>query len=149
VDRAGNPTGEPSRIPLGLTGSSLHRDAQLRHAISRLIRLARTAKVRSIAVEDLGFDHRTTSRERHGRQRRFRHLLASFPTSAFRRRLVAMSARAGLTVVVVDPAYTSRWGQQHWQQPLSTEHDRSRSTRRLPWRSDDAVWGIVPGVGQV
>ena len=121
VDAGGNPTGRPSRVPLDLTGSSLRRDAQLRHAISRIIRLARTANVGAIAVEDLGFGDTTTSRESHGRNRRFRHLVSSFPTSAFRRRLVVMSARAGLTVVAVDPAYTSRWGQQYWQQPLSTE----------------------------
>jgi IS605 OrfB family transposase len=121
VDRAGNPTGKPSRIPLDLVGSGPRRDAQLRHAVSRLIRLARARDVHAIAVEDLRFDDRVTSRERHGRQRRFRHLLSSFPTSAFRRRLVVMSARAGLTVVAVDPAYTSQWGQQHWQQPPSTQ----------------------------
>jgi hypothetical protein len=121
VDGAGNPTGKPKRLPLDLTGSGLRRDAQLRHAISRLIRLARAANVHALAVEDLGLDDRVTSRERHGRQHRFRHLLASFPTSAFRRRLVVMSARAGLIVVAVDPAYTSKWGHQHWQQPLSTE----------------------------
>jgi IS605 OrfB family transposase len=121
LDRAGNPKGKPLRLPLDLSGSGPRRDAQLRHAISRIIRLARAAEVHAIAVEDLGFDDRVTSRERLGRQRRFRHLLASFPTAAFRRRLVVMSARAGLTVVTVDPAYTSRWGQQHWQQPLSTE----------------------------
>jgi IS605 OrfB family transposase len=121
LDGAGNPMGKPSRIPLDLSGSSLRRDAQLRHAVSRLIRTARTANVDAIAIEDLGFDETTRSRESHGRNRRFRHLVSSFPTSAFRRRLIVMSARAGLAVVAVDPAYTSRWGQQHWQQPLSTE----------------------------
>lgn len=121
LDAVGNPVGKPSRIPLGLTGSGFRRDAQLRHAISRVIRLARAANVHAIAVEALGFDAKTTSRERHGRRRRFRYLLASFPTSSFRRRLVVMSATAGLAVVIVDPAYTSRWGQQHWQSPLSTE----------------------------
>lgn len=121
LDVAGNPTGKPSRIPLDLSGSSLRRDAQLRHAVSRLIRTARTANVGAIAIEDLGFDGTTRSRERHGRNRRFRHLLSSFPTSAFRRRLIIMSARAGLAVVAVDPAYTSKWGQQHWRRPLSTE----------------------------
>jgi hypothetical protein len=104
LDGAGNPMGKPSRIPLDLAGSSLRRDAQLRHAVSRLIRTARAANVDAIAIEDLGFGETTRSRECHGRNRRFRHLVSSFPTSAFRRRLIIMSARAGLAVVAVDPA---------------------------------------------
>jgi IS605 OrfB family transposase len=120
LDGAGNPMGKPSRIPLDLSGSSLRRDAHLRHAISRLIRIARTANVDAIAIEDLGFNETATSRERHGRHRKFRRLVSSFPTSVFRRRLVVMCARSGLAVVAVDPAYTSRWGQQHWQRPLSS-----------------------------
>jgi hypothetical protein len=32
---------------------------------------------------------------------------------------VAMAAEQNVAVVAVDPAYTSRWGAQHWQQPLA------------------------------
>jgi hypothetical protein len=31
-----------------------------------------------------------------------------------------MAAEAGLSIVAVDPAYTSQWGGQHWQKPLAT-----------------------------
>lgn len=31
-----------------------------------------------------------------------------------------MAAEQGLGIVAVDPAYTSLWGAQHWQKPLTT-----------------------------
>jgi hypothetical protein len=31
-----------------------------------------------------------------------------------------MAAEAGLSIVAVDPAYTSQWGGRHWQKPLLT-----------------------------
>ncbi|GAB2884073.1 hypothetical protein GCM10022245_19490 [Streptomyces mayteni] len=40
-----------------------------------------------------------------------------------------MAAELGITIVAVDPAYTSKWGAQHWQKPLTgmnrktTRHD--------------------------
>jgi len=33
-----------------------------------------------------------------------------------------MTANAGLSVIVVDPAYTSRWGAEHWLAPLRQHH---------------------------
>ena len=33
-----------------------------------------------------------------------------------------MTANAGLAVIVADPAYTSRWGAQHWLAPLREQH---------------------------
>ena len=36
----------------------------------------------------------------------------------FRDRLVQMAANAGISVIAVDPAYTSRWGAEHWLGPL-------------------------------
>lgn len=44
------------------------------------------------------------------------------PTGKLKARLVSMAAEHGLSVVAVDPAYTSMWGAQHWQKPLTTPH---------------------------
>jgi hypothetical protein len=38
-----------------------------------------------------------------------------------------MAAEQGITIVAVDPAYTSKWGAQHWQQPTSS---KTRKTTR-------------------
>ena len=47
---------------------------------------------------------------------------AGIPTARFRDRLTCMASNAGLAVVAVDPAYTSRWGAQHWLAPLRRHH---------------------------
>ncbi|MGW9031813.1 IS200/IS605 family accessory protein TnpB-related protein, partial [Streptomyces sp. NPDC055722] len=44
-----------------------------------------------------------------------------------RARLVSMAAELGITIIAVDPAYTSRWGAQHWQKPLT--HTTRKTTR--------------------
>ena len=36
-----------------------------------------------------------------------------------------MTANAGLSVIVVDPAYTSRWGAEHWLGPLREHHPKA------------------------
>jgi hypothetical protein len=36
-----------------------------------------------------------------------------------------MAANAGLSVIVVDPAYTSRWGAEHWLRPLREHHPKA------------------------
>ncbi|MGW3755263.1 IS200/IS605 family accessory protein TnpB-related protein, partial [Streptomyces sp. NPDC005134] len=59
-------------------------------------------------------------REKHGRRKRFRQLISGMPTAKLKARLVSMAAEHGLSVVAVDPAYTSLWGAQHWQKPLAT-----------------------------
>jgi hypothetical protein len=59
---------------------------------------------------------------RGGRGRGFRRLVAGIPTARFRDRLVQMTANVGLSVVVADPAYSSRWGAQHWLEPLREHH---------------------------
>jgi len=68
--------------------------------------------------EDLDFaDARATGREKLGRGRRgkaFRRTVAGIPTARFRDRFAGMAHHAGLSVIAVDPAYTSRWGAQHW-----------------------------------
>ncbi|MCK9873843.1 IS200/IS605 family accessory protein TnpB-related protein [Nocardiopsis dassonvillei] len=120
LDVHGNPTGNARRFAFDLSGSASHRDAQVRHALSRLLRWATTSGVRAIAVEDLDFA-REKSREKYGRRKKFRQLISGFPTARLRSRLVSMAHALGVAVITVDPAYTSRWGAQHWQQPLSTK----------------------------
>ncbi|WP_326753915.1 transposase [Streptomyces hirsutus] len=124
LDTHGNPTGSPRRFCYDLSGTAGHRDAQLRHALTRLLHWARTCGVRAIAVEDLDFNTEKT-REKHGRNRRFRRLISGIPTGRFRARLVSMADRTGITIVAVDPAYTSRWGAQHWQKPLTSKNRRT------------------------
>ncbi|MFF0112415.1 IS200/IS605 family accessory protein TnpB-related protein [Streptomyces prasinus] len=124
LDVHGNPTGSPRRFCYDLTGTADHRDAQVRHALTRLLHWARARGVRAIAVEDLDFTAEKT-REKHGRNRRFRQLVSDLPTGRLRARLVSMADRTGITVVAVDPAYTSKWGAQHWQKPLTSKNRKT------------------------
>lgn len=134
LDRHGNPVGNPHRFSFDLTGSAPHRDAQLRHSITGVLQWAKGAGVSAIAIEDLDFAAEKT-REKHGRRKRFRQLISGMPTARVRERLVSMAAQAGMAVVAVDPAYTSRWGAQHWRTSLSS------STRSLT-RHDAAAIAI-------
>ncbi|MER5357588.1 IS200/IS605 family accessory protein TnpB-related protein [Streptomyces sp. NPDC002785] len=119
LDRHGNPIGDPHRFPYDLSGTASHRDAQIRHALTRLINWANRVGVAAIGIEDLDFTTEKT-REKHGRRKRFRQLISGIPTGKLKARLVSMAAEQGLSIVAVDPAYTSLWGAQHWQKPLAT-----------------------------
>ncbi|MEV0489300.1 IS200/IS605 family accessory protein TnpB-related protein [Streptomyces atratus] len=119
LDRHGNPIGDPHHFPYDLSGTAAHRDAQIRHALTRLINWAVRAGVAAIGIEDLDFTPEKT-REKHGRKKRFRQLISGIPTGKLKARLVSMAAEHGLSIVAVDPAYTSMWGAQHWQKPLAT-----------------------------
>ncbi|MDX3231126.1 transposase [Streptomyces sp. ME19-01-6] len=125
LDAHGNPVGNPRRFGYDLTGSAPHRDAQVRHALIRLLHWAQRHHL-TIAVEDLDFQAEKT-REKHGQRKRFRKLISGMPVSKLRARLVSMAAELGIAIVAVDPAYTSRWGAQHWQRPLTT---KTRTTTR-------------------
>jgi len=91
LDEHGNPVGRPERIDLDLSGSSARRDAQVRHAITRLIHYIARHRIDTIAVEDLDFtDARAVGRETMGRGsrgKRFRKTVAGIPTAVFRNRL--------------------------------------------------------------
>ena len=135
LDQSGNPVGEPTMIPLELTGlSAMTRDGRLRAAVSTLIHAAQAASARAIVIEDLDFAQaRAEGRERAGRRpsrgragRRFRRAVTGIPTGRFRDRLAQMAFNAGLAVVAVDPAYTSRWGAEYWLAPL--RHQASGAT---------------------
>ncbi|MFE7709614.1 IS200/IS605 family accessory protein TnpB-related protein [Streptomyces sp. NPDC057486] len=121
LDPHGNPIGDPRHFPYDLSGTADHRDAQIRHALTQLLHWAKQAGGAAIAIEDLDFISEKT-RERHGRRKRFRQLISGIPTGKLKARLVSMAAEQGLSIVAVDPAYTSMWGAQHWQKPLATPH---------------------------
>jgi IS605 OrfB family transposase len=133
LDRHGNPVGEPLRFGYDLSGSAGHRDAQVRHALTRLLHFARRHRL-AIAIEDLDFTAEKT-REKHGRRKKFRNLISGLPTAKLRSRMVSMAAELGIPLVAVDPAYTSRWGAQHWQKPLTHK-------TRKPSRHDAASIAI-------
>ncbi|MEV0407032.1 IS200/IS605 family accessory protein TnpB-related protein [Actinoallomurus sp. NPDC050550] len=133
LDTHGNPVGEPCRFEFDLSGSTQRRDAQIRHAHARLLHWAKRHGL-AIAIENLDFAAETT-REKHGRRKRFRNLISGMPVAKLRNRLVAMAAELGITIVAVDPAYTSKWGAQHWQHPLT-------STRRPVTRHQAAAVAI-------
>jgi IS605 OrfB family transposase len=110
-------------VSLALSGlPASQRDGRLRAAISAVIALARERGCQAIVIEDLDFaDAREQGRERHDgrpsrgpRGRSYRALVSGIPTARFRDRLVQMASNAGLAVIAVDPAYTSRWGTEHW-----------------------------------
>ena len=125
LDEYGNPVGAPRRFAYDLNGPAAYRDAQVRHALVRLLHWARRHGV-SIAIEDLDFQAEKT-REKHGRRKRFRKLISGMPVSKLRARLASMAAELGIAIVAVDPAYTSKWGAQHWQKPLTS---KNRETTR-------------------
>ncbi|MER5610660.1 IS200/IS605 family accessory protein TnpB-related protein [Streptomyces sp. NPDC002215] len=123
LDPHGNPTGAPHQFFYDLSGAAAHRDAQIRHALTRLIHWAKQTGAGAIAIEDLDFTAEKT-REKHGRHKRFRQLISGIPTGKLKARLVSMATEHGLAIIAVDPAYTSVWGAQHWQKPLATAHRR-------------------------
>jgi IS605 OrfB family transposase len=124
LDTHGNPIGAPRTFGYQLDGTAAHRDAQVRHAVTRLLHWAKRNGVKAVAVEDLDFTDSKT-RETHGRRRRFRQIISGMPTARLRARLLAMATEAAISVIAVDPAYTSKWGAQHWQKPLAAAHPQT------------------------
>jgi hypothetical protein len=130
----GNILGAPATIPLDLAGlPAATRDGHLRAAITAIIATARVHGAGAIVIEDLDFgDARAEGRERHGSRpsrgrtgRGFRRAISGIPTGKLRDRLVQMTCNAGLSVIVIDPAYTSRWAAQHWLRPLREHHPKA------------------------
>ncbi|MGW7362854.1 IS200/IS605 family accessory protein TnpB-related protein [Streptomyces sp. NPDC054841] len=134
LDVHGNPVGDPHWFFYDLSGTADHRDAQVRHAITRLLHWTKRCGITAIGIENLDFTAEKT-REKHGRKKRFRQLISGIPTGKLRARLVSMAAEQGLAIVAVDPAYTSMWGDEHWRKPLT-------SPRRMMSRHDAASIAI-------
>jgi len=127
----GNVTGTPFTVSVQLAGlPTATRDGRVRAAISVLTATAKQHGANAVVIENLDFAaQRAEGREHTGnrpsrgrRGKKFRHLVAGIPTAKFRDRLVQMTFNAGLRVIVVDPAYTSRWGAEHWLAPLREHH---------------------------
>lgn len=59
-----------------------------------------------------------------------------------------MAAEQDIAIVAVDPAYTSRWGAQHWQKPLPTPLREIPGTMRRASRSGDAPSDTRSGDGR-
>ena len=105
----------------------------MRAAVSGIIATAKKHDARAIVIEDLDFAKvRLQGREREGnrpsrgkRGREFRRRVSGIPTGRLRDRLIQMATNAGLAVIIVDPAYTSRWGAEHWLSALRQHHPKA------------------------
>ncbi|MDT5182315.1 MAG: hypothetical protein QOI29_473 [Mycobacterium sp.] len=126
LDAFGNPIGEPVTIEVVTAGlRASRRDGRVRAAITDLLDHAQQHNCSALVVENLNFaDTRATGRETLGRGhrgKRLRRTVAGIPTARFRTRLTGMASRRGIAVIGVDPADTSRWGAQHWREPLQQQ----------------------------
>lgn len=148
VDRHGNAVGSPLFVSMNLKDlPASKRDAYVRHVIITLIKLAHQNGCSVIAIENLDFtDARALGKEKFGkgvRAKKFRKTVLGIPTAQFRTRLVAMAYTAGLWIIAVDPAYTSKWGRQHWLAFLQAQ----QNVRKQNKASQAAVTGhTVAGV---
>ena len=140
VSPDGNPVGDPITIKYECSKSGGTNDASVRFAIWRLLGTAVEFGCESLAIENLNFrDARAVGREKMGRGKRgkrFRRTVASMPSANFRDRVLGMSHNVGLSVIVVDPAYTSVWGRKYWLGYL-------KSSRREPCRSHHAAAVVI------
>ena len=127
LDPSGNPVGAPQTIPLELDDLlASTRDGRIRGAIAEMLALAERHGARAVVIENLDFaDQRANGNEHIGgrpsrgkRGRSFRRMIAGLPTATFRDRLVQMATNRNLAVIAIDPAYTSKWGAEHWLSPL-------------------------------
>ncbi|WP_446463362.1 IS200/IS605 family accessory protein TnpB-related protein [Streptomyces sp. BRA346] len=133
LDTHGNPMGEPRRFVYDLSGGAQHRDAQIRHALTRLLHHTRAAGAGAIAVEDLDFtDGRC--REKYGRNKRFCRLISRFPAARLKARLVAMAAEQNIA--------TAPDHEQPQGFPARCGQHRDRATR--PRTPDPATDGTAP-----
>jgi IS605 OrfB family transposase len=126
LDASGNPVGAPVSIDVITAGlRASRRDGRVRAAITAVLDHAQHHNCAAIVVENLDFaDARAVGRDTLGRGKRgkrLRRTIAGIPTRRFRDRLIGMAARRGIAVIGVDPAYTSRWGNQHWRKPLQQQ----------------------------
>ena len=137
LDCYGNPVGVPSTVSLVLDGlPTSTRDGRIRDAISQILSLAEVNHCGAVVIENLDFDaprqegrEHTGNRPSRGRKgRAFRRHISGLPTAKLRDRLTQMAYNAGVAVIAVDPAYTSKWGAAHWLAPLKAQFDQGSIT---------------------
>ncbi len=137
LDCYGNPQGVPATIPLVLEGrDATTRDARIRGAVSQTLAIAAVHHAGAVVIENLDFvEQRFEGREHAGnrpsrgkRGKAFRRHISGLPTATLRDRLAQMSYNARVGVITVDPAYTSKWGAQHWLAPLKAQHPKTSLT---------------------
>jgi hypothetical protein len=126
LDCSGNPVGNPITIGVATAGLvASRRDGRVRAAITALLDTAQINNCAAVVIENLDFaDARALGRDTMGRGKpgkRFRRTVAGIPTAKFRTRLTAMATRRDIAIIGVDPAYTSKWGAQHWAKPLQQQ----------------------------
>ena len=122
LDVHGNPVGRPVRKDISEQGSSSHRLGALREAVSQLVKWSKKQGVSVIAIERLDFaDIRTLGRQRGRRGKpgkTTRRKVCGIPTAKFSHTITSAAYRHNMTVIAVDPAYTSIWGARYWKKPL-------------------------------
>lgn len=137
LDCYGNPIGVPTTIPLSLDGlEASHRDGLIRAAISQVLAIATAHHAGAVVIENLDFaaarlegrEHSGNRPSRGRRGRSFRRHISGLPTAKLRDRLTQMAYNAGVAVIAVDPAHTSKWGAQHWLNPLKAQHPQQSLT---------------------
>jgi hypothetical protein len=134
LDTTGNPVGPSKLILFDQTGSSPHRDGQLRSAISELLKYTLEAGASSIVIEDLGFEDPTLREKKHPKS--FNKTIAGFPTTQFKERIIRMADRKDLSVVAVDAHHTTKRGGPAWAMVLNG--GRKKPTKKTPKTSKPA-----------
>ncbi|MGW7516496.1 transposase [Streptomyces sp. NPDC054796] len=111
------------RIHLDVERGRWYLTASWTRPVAQTIPL-QAARSEGMAGVDTNADHFAAekTREKHGRGKRFRQLISGIPTGKLKARLVSMAAGHGLSIVAVDPAYTSMWGNQRWKKRLTSKN---------------------------
>jgi hypothetical protein len=82
------------------------------------------------------------------RGKKFRRTVSGLPTAQFRNRLAAMACEAGLWIIAVDPAYTSRSGAQQWLKPLQQNQPHTRQDQEASVPSPSGHHGAAVAIGR-
>ena len=132
INPDGNPVGKAITVPFDTENlTATETDAYICRRILDLTELAQQHGCRSVTVEDLGFDDaRDEGREWQDSTKQFRRTVSGMPTAKVKQRLVSMLNNLDdpLSVIAVDPAYTSVLGKTHWLELLKESYDNTCSS---------------------